>query len=153
MKQKSDCVFCKIAKKELEAAIIYEDKEFIAILDGHPNIKGATLVLTKEHYGSYVFDLQDKVYTKLLLTSKKVAKILEKGLGVKKVAMVFEGQGVNHIHTKLYPMPKINDSKFGKLSGNIYFKKYPGYITTLVGPKMDIKKRQKIAKEILLKSK
>ncbi len=49
--QKEDCVFCKITKKEIDSAIIYEDNEFIAILDGYPNTKGQTLVLTKEHYG------------------------------------------------------------------------------------------------------
>ncbi len=151
MKQKPDCIFCKIAKKEVDAAIVYEDKDFIAILDGYPNTEGMTLVLTKEHYDSYVFDLPDKVYTKLLLISKKVAKILEKGLKVKRVAMVFEGQGVNHIHTKLYPMHKIDDSRFGELSGGVYFEKYPGYITTLVGPKIDIKKRQEVLKKILSK--
>lgn len=143
-----DCVFCKIADKKIESSIVYEDKDFIAILDAHPNIEGQTLVLTKKHYSSYVFNLTDKVYTKLLLVSKKVAKILEKGLGVKKVAMVFEGQGVDHIHTKLYPMHKINDKRFGELSGNVFFKKYPGYITTLVGPFQDVKKREKTVKKI-----
>ncbi|MDD4050007.1 MAG: HIT family protein [Candidatus ainarchaeum sp.] len=144
-----ECVFCKIADKKLQASIIYEDKDFIAILDGHPNTEGQTLVLTKKHYSSYVFNLSDKVYTELLLVSKKVAKILEKGLKVKKIAMVFEGQGVDHIHTKLYPMHKINDKKFGELSGGVYFEKYPGYITTLVGPAIDQKSREKTLKKIL----
>lgn len=143
-----ECIFCKIAEKKIDSAIVYEDKEFIAILDSYPNTEGMTLVLTKKHYGSYVFDLPEKVYIKLLLVSKKVSKILEKGLNVKKVSMVFEGQGVNHIHTKLYPMHKINDSKFGELLGGVYFKKYPGYITTLVGPFQDIKKREKTIKKI-----
>jgi len=147
--QKEDCIFCKIAKHEVDSAIVYEDAEFIAILDAHPNTKGQTLILTKEHYGSYVFDLPDSVYIKLLEVSKKVAKILEKGLLVKKVAMVFEGQGVNHIHTKLYPMHDIDESKFGELSGNIYFEKYPGYITTLIGQPADLDSRKKIANEII----
>ncbi len=63
--------------------------------------------------------------------------------------MVFEGQGVNHIHTKLYPMHNVDAAKFGDLSGNIYFKGYPGYITTLCGPKVSIEEREKIKKEIL----
>ncbi len=147
---KKKCIFCEIADKKEPSAIVYEDREFIAILDSHPNIEGMTLVLTKKHYSSYVFSLPDKVYTKLLLVSKKVAKILEKGLNVKRVAMVFEGKGVDHIHTKLYPMPKIDDSKFGELSGNIFFKKYPGYITTLVGPFIDLKKRNNTLNKILM---
>lgn len=144
-----ECIFCKIAKKEIESSIVYEDKDFIAILDIHPNTEGQTLVLTKKHFSSYVFNLPDTTYSKLLLISKKVARILEKGLKVKKIAMVFEGQGVDHIHTKLYPMHKINDKKFGELSGNVYFEKYPGYITTLIGPFADNKKREKTLRKIL----
>ena len=145
---KDDCVFCKIANRKIPSVVIYEDNEFIAILDGMPNTKGMTLVMTKQHYDSYVFDLPNQVYVRLLEVSKKVAKILEKGLGVKRVAMVFEGQGVNHIHTKLYPMHNVDISKFEDLSGAVYFKEYPGYITTLVGPKKSFEELQEVAKEI-----
>jgi len=148
--QEENCVFCKIAKKEIPSAIVYEDNDFIAFLDIMPNTKGMTIVIPKKHYDSYVFDLPNDVYIKLLETSKTIAKILEKGLNVKRVAMVFEGQGVNHVHTKLYPMHNINISKFGELLGkNTYFDNYPGYITTLVGPKKTSEELNKIAKEII----
>jgi diadenosine tetraphosphate (Ap4A) HIT family hydrolase len=107
-----------------------------------------TLVLTKKHHDSYVFDLSKKVYSELLIASRKVAKVLEKGLKVKRIAMVFEGQGVNHIHTKLYPMHNVNTKKFGDLVGNNYFKEYPGYITTLVGPKKSNEELKKVVNEI-----
>ncbi|MFH1802760.1 MAG: HIT family protein [archaeon] len=147
----TECIFCKIAKKELESAIVYEDDKFIAFLDNCPNAKGMTLVITKSHYDSYVFNLPEGAYSELLNTSKKVAKILEKGLKVKRVAMVFEGQGVNHIHTKLYPMHNVNTEKFGELSKGQYFEEYPGYITTLVGPEKSIEELNKIAEEIRTK--
>ncbi|MCK9292702.1 MAG: HIT domain-containing protein [archaeon] len=147
--QKENCIFCKIVKKEIPSAIIYEDEDFVAFLDNMPNTKGMTIVTTKDHFDSYVFDLPDEVYSKLLLVSKKVSKILEKGLKVKRVAMVFEGEGVNHIHAKLYPMHNIDTSKFEELSGGVYFENYPGYITTLVGPQKTSEKLKKIAKEIL----
>jgi len=143
-----DCIFCKIVRGELDCVKIHEDKDFLAILDLHPNTEGATLVITKKHYDSYVFDLPEEVYTKLLKFSKKVARTLEKGLNIKRVAMVFEGQGVNHIHTKLYPMHKVNIKKFGELSGNVYFKKYPGYITTEIGPEKSMKELKKVAERI-----
>lgn len=146
---KEDCIFCKIAKKEVESAVIYQDEKFIAILDAHPNTKGQTLVLIKEHYNSYVFDLPDDLYIDYLKVIKKIATILEKGLSVKKISVVFEGQGVDHIHAKLYPMHGVDNSKFGEFSKEVYFEKYPGYITTLIGPFKSLEERKKISEEIL----
>jgi len=75
-----DCIFCKIIKGEIPSFKVWEDDEFLAILDINPNTKGMTLVLTKEHYNSYAFEMSDDVYNKFLLATKKVAKILEKNL-------------------------------------------------------------------------
>lgn len=52
-----------------------------------------TLVLSKEHYSSYAFDLQDDILKDIIIATKKIAKILEKSLKVKRVAMVMEGMG------------------------------------------------------------
>ena len=40
---------------------------------------------------------------KFIKAVKKVANLLEEKLNVKRVHMVFEGTGVNHLHAKLYP--------------------------------------------------
>jgi histidine triad (HIT) family protein len=88
----AECIFCKIISGEIDSAKIWEDEEFLAILDIAPNTKGETLVLTKKHYDSYVFDMPEETYLKLMSASKKVAKILEKGLKVTRVAMVMEGR-------------------------------------------------------------
>jgi diadenosine tetraphosphate (Ap4A) HIT family hydrolase len=146
---KEDCIFCKIAKGEVPAIKIWEDEKHLAILDRNPNTEGITLILTKKHFNSYIFDMPKKEYLELLNASKEVAKLLEKGLNVKKIAMVFEGEGVNHIHTKLYPMHNIDISKFGELNGNVYFKEYPGYITTLVGPTKSNEELNKVREKIL----
>lgn len=145
-----NCVFCKIIEGKFESAKIWEDKDFLAILGNQPNTKGMTLVLTKKHYDSYAFDLSDDILKKLMIATKKVSRILEKGLNVKRVSMVMEGMGVNHTHIKLYPLHGI-ESKFQEMWGDkeIFFEKYEGYVTTLEGPKWDITKRQKLADEIL----
>lgn len=111
-----DCVFCKIAKGEIPSAKIWEDKNFLAILDIMPNTKGMTLVISKKHYNSYAFDMPEDMFKKLMVASKKVAKVLEKGLNVKRVAMVMEGMGINHVHIKLYPLHGIkkNSKKCGQ---------------------------------------
>ena len=149
MATKDDCVFCKIVNGDIPSYKVYEDDKFLAFLDGQPNCRGQTLVVTKDHHGSYVFDLDDDVYEELLKTTKKVAKILEKGLNVNKVALVFEGLGVDHIHAKLYPMHGVGkDFKVHEAEEKVYFKEYPGYVTTKMGEWIDSEDALKIIDEI-----
>jgi len=144
-----NCIFCKIIKGEIDSAKIWEDEEFFSILDVNPNTKGMALVLTKKHYSSYAFLLDDDIYQKFTLAAKKVAQKLEKFLGVKRVAMVMEGMGVDHAHIKLYPMHGLDD-KFKEIlvKDQVFFEKYPGYITTVLGPRADIGGLKKLAEEI-----
>lgn len=144
-----NCIFCKIVKGEIPSAKIWEDRDFLAILDVFPNTKGMTLVLTKKHFDSYAFDMHDKAYNELMLASKKVAKILEKGLKVHRVAMVMEGLGVNHAHIKLYPLHGI-DKKFEETwaKEKVFFDKYEGYISTQLGSQKDVSELKKLAEEI-----
>lgn len=144
-----DCVFCKIIKCEIPAAKIWEDEEFLAILDINPNTKGMTLVLPKEHYPSYVFEMPDDIYQKLWLAAKKAANLLEKALGVSRVALVMEGMGVNHAHIKLYPLHGLTE-KFTEMwaKEKVFFEKYPGYLTTQTGPQADFKELSQLAEEI-----
>ncbi len=145
-----DCIFCKIVKGEMPSVKIWEDKEHLAILDINPNMEGVTLVLTKKHYDSDATDMADKNYNELMLASKKVAKLLEKKLNVKRVAIVMEGMGINHVHIKLYPIHGINE-KFKEIwaKDKIYFDKYEGYISTQLGPTKPIEELKKVADKIL----
>lgn len=142
----TDCVFCKIANNEIPSVKIWEDDEFFAILDLFPNTKGMTLVIPKKHYDSDVFEMDDEVYQRFLLAVKKVVRVLEKGLKVKRVALVFEGMLANHVHAKLYPVHGL-DKKFEsfEMKGE-FFDSYQGYITTLMGPKAE--NLEEVAKEI-----
>jgi diadenosine tetraphosphate (Ap4A) HIT family hydrolase len=152
---KDDCIFCKIAKGEFDSAKVWEDENYLACLDIQPNTKGMTLVIPKKHFDSYAFDMPDKEYSNLLLAAKKVSKILEKGLGVKRVGLVIEGLGVNHVHIKLYPMHGLGE-KFkegGQEKISQFFDKYPGFLTTTIGPRVEIIELKKIAQEIINNSK
>jgi diadenosine tetraphosphate (Ap4A) HIT family hydrolase len=145
----TDCIFCKIVKGEVPCTKLWEDENHLAFLDLNPNTKGMTLVITKKHFDSYAFDMPDKDYEELMLATKKVAKILEKGLKVQRVAMVMEGLGVNHVHIKMYPMHGLNEKyKTTLLPELVFFDKYPGYITTLLGPKATSEELKKVAEEI-----
>ncbi len=133
---KEDCIFCKIIKGEIPSYKVYEDEEFLGILDIFPNTKGMTLLIPKNHFDSYAFDLEDDIYARFLLTAKKLGKILDEKLRVQRTALVMEGMGVNHVHIKLYPLHGLGkDFKPMIPEGETYFEKYPGYLTTLLGPK------------------
>lgn len=144
-----NCIFCKIGEGEIPSVKIWEDKRHLAILDINPNMEGVTLVLTKKHYDSDAIDMPDEDYKELMIATKKVAKLLEKKLNVKRVAIVMEGLGVNHVHIKLYPIHGLHE-KFKEIwaKDRVFFKKYEGYISTQLGPQKSIKELEKIARKV-----
>lgn len=144
-----DCIFCKIAAGSIPAVKIWEDENHIAILDRNPNVKGMTLLMTKKHFDSYAFDMPDQEYAQLMKAAKKVAALLDKGLKVKRTAMVMEGLGVNHIHIKLYPLSGL-DQKFNETwaEDRVFFDKYEGYISTKLGPERNNDELKAVADEI-----
>jgi len=148
-----DCIFCKIAKGEIDSAKIWEDENFVAFLDVNPNTKGMTLVMPKKHFDSDVFLMPEKDYQGLMFASKKVSEILKKGLDVNRVAMVAEGMGVNHAHIKLYPLYGI-EKEFVEIwaKEKVFFENYQGYISTQLGPKADLEKLKELAEEIRKKN-
>jgi len=146
--QKKDCIFCKIIKGDIPSVKIWEDKRHLAILDIFPNTPGMTLIIPKDHHDAYVFDMPEKSYQELLSAARKVSKILDAKLKCPRTAMVMEGMGVNHAHIKLYPMHGVDVKTFVLHPEKAFFDKYPGYITTLIGPVADKEELEKVAKQI-----
>lgn len=148
---KEDCIFCKIVKGEVPCHKIWEDDKHLAFLSIFPNTEGFSVVIAKEHYSSYAFDLPDNVLSELILATKKVAKLLDKKFDdVGRTGMFFEGFGVDHIHSKLFPMhgTKIKDWKPLHSNVNKYFDKYEGYISSHDYKREDDNKLKELAKRI-----
>jgi histidine triad (HIT) family protein len=144
-----ECIFCKIAQKDIPSAVIWEDSEYLAFLDLNPNTKGMTLVIPKKHYNSDLFRMADKEMGEFLQATKKTAKILEKGLCVKRVALVVEGMGVNHLHAKLYPLYGLEEKIYEKIIvKRVYFDKYEGYLSTQLGPSLSARELYLLAEKI-----
>lgn len=145
-----ECIFCKIVKGESPSVKAWEDKKHIAILDVNPNTEGITLLIPKKHFDSDATDMPEKDYIDLMVAAKKLAKILEQKLNVKRVAIVMEGLGINHVHIKLYPIYGL-DEKFRETwaKDKIFFERYEGYISTQLGPQKSIEELKETAKKIL----
>jgi len=75
--------------------------------------------------------------------------MLENGLAVKRVAVVMEGLGVNHVHIKLYPIYGL-ETKFQEMwaKDRVYFERYQGFISTQLGPQKTPEELEKVAKKI-----
>ena len=129
-------LFEKIADNEIPNRKIWEDDQFMAFLTPFPNTRGFSVVAPKKNPGDNYLTADENVFTGLLAASKKVARLLEKAFGVNRVGLVIEGEGVPHLHVKLIPMHGQSDAT-GTYSGHTeFYEKYPGYLTTIEGPRM-----------------
>jgi histidine triad (HIT) family protein len=103
-----DCVFCKIVEGKLPAHKIWEDEQFMAILDINPNTPGHTLLLPKIHE-PYVFDLEPNLYSSLFNLAKKLSKPILEITKAKRIGVVIQGFTVPHVHLHLIPMNDVHD--------------------------------------------
>ncbi len=71
----SDCIFCKIASKEIKSNIIYEDDEMVIFPDIHPHAKIHLLAVPKKHY-PLISDVKDDLLGKMLAKIAKLANSL-----------------------------------------------------------------------------
>ncbi len=129
-----DCLFCRIVSGDVPSHTVWEDDDHLAFLSIFPNTEGVTVVIPKQHYASYAFDMPDEALGALMRATKQVAKRLDGALlDVGRTGMVFEGFGVDHVHAKLFPMHgtahmaawKPIESKVEK-----YFDRYEGYLSS-----------------------
>ena len=100
-----DCIFCKIAKKEIPSKIITETKNSIAFLDAFPLSRGHTLVIPKYHYEK-VQDMTDLDNTDLFNTVHKVISKVDRLTGATLLAVhngKDSGQEIPHVHVHIIP--------------------------------------------------
>lgn len=102
-----NCIFCKIANGEIPSATLYEDEDFRVILDLGPATRGHALLLPKEHYAN-LFELDDELAAKVLVTARKVGEKIKNALGADGFNLVQNngeaaGQTVFHFHMHLIP--------------------------------------------------
>lgn len=107
--------------------------------------------MPKKHYSSYAFDLPDEVLVDLVIASKKVAKLIDSKLDdVGRTGMIFEGFGVDHVHSKLFPMHGTKMDEWKQIKSNVekYFEKYEGYISSHDCKRADDKYLEELARKI-----
>ncbi len=102
-----DCIFCRIAAKEIPSKIVYEDDLIIAFDDIRPQAPVHTLIIPKSHFSS----LNDVPAARTDLIGRIFAKAPEiaaaKGVKASGYRLVLNtgpdsGQDVFHIHFHLF---------------------------------------------------
>ena len=94
-----NCIFCKIANKEIPSTLVYEDDETVAFNDLNPQAPVHILVIPKKHFAS-LNELNDK---NTMLALFKEVKNETKRLGITEYRTVINtgesaGQTVFHLH-------------------------------------------------------
>ena len=143
-------IFDQIVSGEMKSWKVWEDDEFLAFLTTFPNTPGFTVVIPKENPGDYVFSLDDELYGRFMRAAKTVANILEKAFDTPRVALVFEGTGVAHVHAKLIPLHgDLADQTDVWSPHKEFHEEYRGWLTTAEGPKMDDARLDEVQAKIL----
>lgn len=119
--ESKDCIFCKIANKEIKSDLVYEDENFIGILDINPEMKGHTLVFPKNHFET-ILDTPSSMGNEFLDAIKKISFDLikkEKSEGFNVVFNINEcaGQIVHHVHAHILPRKKGDGMKIKMVNG------------------------------------
>ncbi|NLW24090.1 MAG: histidine triad nucleotide-binding protein [Clostridia bacterium] len=102
----SDCLFCKIAQKEIPAQVVYEDEKVMAFNDINPQAPVHILVIPKKHITDLV-NLEENDLSLIAEIFKIIKQIAgEKGLDQEGYRVVNNcgekgGQTVPHLHFHL----------------------------------------------------
>jgi len=102
------CTFCKIVSGELPTNLLWENDDFIAILDIRPIHAGHILIIPRKHI-DYIFNVDEPTYQGIFNVAKKLAGPLKKATDAKRIGISVEGLDLPHLHLHLIPINKVND--------------------------------------------
>ena len=108
------CVFCDIIKGDIPSYKVYEDDNYLAILDISQATLGHTLVMPKKHYDT-ILDMEDDKAGELMSVADKIAKKIVTNLNATGCNMLINtgevaGQTVKHVHLHIVPRYTESDS-------------------------------------------
>ena len=101
-----DCIFCRIARKELASEIVLETDELLAFRDINPQAPTHIVLIPKRHIAK-LLDLEaddEALVGKLVRTASELARkegIAERGFRLVANCNREAGQSVDHLHFHL----------------------------------------------------
>lgn len=98
-----DCIFCKIARKEIESTIVYEDDHVLAFEDLNPQTPAHVLVIPKRHVGNHLTLAEEHaaLLAKIHIAANEVARakgVADSGFRIVVNCNPDAGETVPHLH-------------------------------------------------------
>lgn len=101
----ADCIFCKIANKEIDTQLIFEDDKVVAFRDMNPQAPQHILIIPKKHFAN-ILEVDDKeiaahIFVDVVPEIAKIAGVEDSGFRLVINTGKEGGQTVNHLHIHL----------------------------------------------------
>lgn len=98
-----DCPFCAIAARPDLAVTLYEDSDLVAFLDRGAIRPGHTQIITRQHVPTFE-TLSPRLLNKITALGQQLARRMKDVYRVDRVAFLFTGGDVPHVHAHVVPM-------------------------------------------------
>ena len=119
----ADCLFCRIADKSLDAVIVWEEADVLAFLDIGPIRESHCQVIPKRHVETFE-QMSPELAGKVLELGQRLARKMKSVYQIERVAFLFTGGDVPHVHAHVVPMLEktdITSARYIVNSGNVQY--------------------------------
>lgn len=118
----NNCLFCKIAKKEVKSYLLLETDNFLTFLDIHPHAPGHSLVIPKKHI-SNLKELDEKLGDEFIKIIKETMILINKSLKTTDFTLginegPLSGQAIFHLHFHI--IPRFKNDNGGSIHSVVY---------------------------------
>lgn len=107
------CIFCDIISGKQKSKKLYEDGEFLVILDAFPVTEGHSLVIPKQHAKS-VHELSGSTAANAFLLSRRMARALQDALKADDANIATAPAAIDHFH--IHVVPRYDTDMMGPLA-------------------------------------
>ena len=103
----TDCIFCRMAIREANPVIVWEDEEIMAIMDLYPASPGHVLVLPKRHIEN-IYEMPADTGARIMALAIAIAKVIKQQLHPDGINLIqangdAAGQTISHFHLHIVP--------------------------------------------------
>jgi histidine triad (HIT) family protein len=102
------CLFCRIAARDVKAHVVHEDADLIAFLVLCPIRPGHSLIMPKAHF-PYFDDVPPDIAASIVGLGQKFAVAMKHLYRVPRVAFAFTGGDIAHAHAHVVAMHEKTD--------------------------------------------
>jgi histidine triad (HIT) family protein len=99
----NECEFCRIAARRINAYVVHEDDRLVAFLDRRPIRAGHIQIVPRDHF-PYFDEAPAEIVCAITLLGQRIAVAVKKLYGVPRVAFLFTGSDIPHLHAHVVPM-------------------------------------------------